>query len=97
MEVGPHPHIGLSTVTWLLDGEGLHSESLGTQQVIRPGQLNLMTAGHGIAHAEPAACDSRSGVSRCGSRNPHTAGMGRRPSNTAPSHRASRWKACEGW
>lgn len=55
MEVGPHPHIGLSTVTWLLEGEALHSDSLGTEQVIRPGQLNLMTAGHGMAHAELAA------------------------------------------
>jgi quercetin 2,3-dioxygenase len=55
LEVGPHPHIGLATVTWLLDGEALHSDSLGTEQVIRPGQLNLMTAGHGIAHAELAA------------------------------------------
>lgn len=55
MEVGPHPHIGLSTVTWLLDGEALHTDSLGTEQVIRPGQLNLMTAGHGVAHAELAA------------------------------------------
>lgn len=55
MEVGPHPHIGLSTATWLLDGEALHTDSLGTEQVIRPGQLNLMTAGHGIAHAELAA------------------------------------------
>lgn len=55
MEVGPHPHIGLSTATWLLEGEALHSDSLGTEQVIRPGQLNLMTAGHGIAHAELAA------------------------------------------
>ncbi len=52
MEVGPHPHIGLSTVTWLLSGEALHSDSLGTEQMIRPGQLNLMNAGHGIAHAE---------------------------------------------
>lgn len=55
MEVGPHPHIGLSTVTWLLEGEALHTDSLGTEQVIRPGQLNLMTAGGGIAHAELAA------------------------------------------
>jgi redox-sensitive bicupin YhaK (pirin superfamily) len=55
MEVGPHPHIGLATVTWLLDGEAVHSDSLGTEQVIRPGQLNLMTAGHGIAHAELGA------------------------------------------
>ena len=55
MEVGPHPHIGLATVTWLLEGEALHTDSLGTEQVIRPGQLNLMHAGHGIAHAELAA------------------------------------------
>ncbi len=55
MEVGPHPHIGLSTVTWLLEGEALHTDSLGTEQVIRAGQLNLMTAGNGIAHAELAA------------------------------------------
>jgi quercetin 2,3-dioxygenase len=55
LEVGPHPHIGLSTVTWLLEGEALHTDSLGTEQPIRTGQLNLMTAGHGIAHAELAA------------------------------------------
>lgn len=52
LEIGPHPHIGLSTVTWLFTGSALHSDSLGTEQLIRPGQLNLMTAGHGIAHAE---------------------------------------------
>ena len=52
LEIGPHPHIGLHTVTWLFTGEALHSDSLGTEQVIRPGQLNLMTAGRGIAHAE---------------------------------------------
>ena len=45
MMVGPHPHIGLHTVTWLLSGQVLHSDSLGNQQPIRPGQLNLMTAG----------------------------------------------------
>lgn len=55
MEVGPHPHIGLATVTWLLEGEAVHSDSLGSEQAIRPGQLNLMTAGHGIAHAELGA------------------------------------------
>jgi len=55
LEIGPHPHIGLSTVTWLLEGEALHTDSLGTEQVIRTGQLNLMTAGHGISHAELAA------------------------------------------
>ena len=52
MDVGPHPHTGLSTVTYLLDGEVLHRDSLGTEQVIRPGQLNLMTAGDGVSHAE---------------------------------------------
>jgi quercetin 2,3-dioxygenase len=55
LEVGPHPHTGLSTVTWLLEGEALHTDSLGTEQLIRPGALNLMTAGHGIGHAELAA------------------------------------------
>lgn len=52
LEIGPHPHIGLSTVTWLLEGEALHSDSLGTHQMIEPGQLNLMSAGRGVAHAE---------------------------------------------
>jgi quercetin 2,3-dioxygenase len=52
MQVPPHPHIGLQTVTWLLEGDVLHRDSLGTEQMIRPGQLNLMTAGHGIAHSE---------------------------------------------
>ena len=50
--IGPHPHIGLQTVTWLLAGELLHRDSLGSEQPIHPGQLNLMTAGHGVAHAE---------------------------------------------
>ncbi len=50
--IGPHPHMGLQTVTWLLAGELLHVDSLGSEQLIRPGQLNLMTAGHGVSHAE---------------------------------------------
>jgi redox-sensitive bicupin YhaK (pirin superfamily) len=50
--VSPHPHIGLQTVTWLVEGEGLHRDSLGSEQVIVPGQCNLMTAGHGVAHSE---------------------------------------------
>ncbi|MCC5950063.1 MAG: pirin family protein [Nitriliruptoraceae bacterium] len=62
LEVGPHPHIGLSTVTWLHAGEALHTDSLGTEQLIRPGQLNLMTAGHGIAHAELAAAPPFNGA-----------------------------------
>jgi quercetin 2,3-dioxygenase len=59
MQVPPHPHIGLQTVTWLLAGNVLHRDSLGSEQMIRPGQLNLMTAGRGIAHSEesPAAHD----------------------------------------
>ncbi|HEX5017147.1 MAG TPA: pirin family protein [Actinomycetes bacterium] len=52
LAVAPHPHIGLQTVTWLLAGEALHRDSLGSEQVIVPGQLNLMTAGHGVAHSE---------------------------------------------
>ena len=52
MRVGPHPHIGLQTFTWMLQGEVMHRDSLGNVQVVRPGQVNLMTAGHGIAHTE---------------------------------------------
>jgi quercetin 2,3-dioxygenase len=52
MRVPPHPHIGLQTVTWLISGNVLHRDSLGSEQMIRPGQLNLMTAGRGIAHSE---------------------------------------------
>lgn len=52
LDVGPHPHIGLHTVTWLLEGELLHRDSLGSEQLIRPGQLNLMTAGRGVSHSE---------------------------------------------
>jgi redox-sensitive bicupin YhaK (pirin superfamily) len=52
MQVPPHPHTGLQTVSWLLEGEVLHRDSLGTTQRITPGQLNLMTAGHGISHSE---------------------------------------------
>jgi quercetin 2,3-dioxygenase len=52
MQVGPHPHLGLQTVTWLISGEILHRDNLGSEQIIRPGQLNLMTAGKGVSHAE---------------------------------------------
>ena len=52
MEIGPHPHMGLATVTWLFEGEAEHADSLDTLQLIRPGELNLMWAGRGIAHAE---------------------------------------------
>lgn len=52
MDVAPHPHIGLQTVSWLLQGEIIHNDSLGYEALMRAGQLNLMTAGHGIAHSE---------------------------------------------
>src|SRR5436190_12413180 len=52
MQVPPHPHTGLQTVSWLLDGEVLHRDSLGSEQLIRPGELGLMTPGRAIAHAE---------------------------------------------
>jgi redox-sensitive bicupin YhaK (pirin superfamily) len=52
MRVGPHPHIGLQTFTWMIEGEVLHNDSLGNRQVIRPGEVNLMSAGRGIAHSE---------------------------------------------
>jgi hypothetical protein len=52
LDIGPHPHIGLQTVTWLIDGQALHRDSLATEQVIAPGQLNLMTAGRGVSHSE---------------------------------------------
>src|SRR5215208_3670452 len=52
LDVRPHPHIGLSTVTYLFDGSILHRDSLGSRQPILPGEVNWMTAGRGIAHSE---------------------------------------------
>ena len=52
VDVRPHPHIGLSTVTYLFDGEIMHRDSLGSEQPIRPGEVNWMTAGRGITHSE---------------------------------------------
>ena len=60
MDVRPHSHIGLSTVTYLFDGEIIHRDSLGTVVPIRPGELNWMTAGRGIAHSERTAPELRS-------------------------------------
>ncbi|QRQ87108.1 pirin family protein [Cupriavidus oxalaticus] len=51
-DVRPHPHIGLATVTYLFEGEIMHRDSLGSEQAIRPGDVNWMTAGHGIVHSE---------------------------------------------
>lgn len=52
MDIAPHPHIGLQTVTWLLAGQAVHRDSLGSEQLIRPGEMNLMTAGNGVSHSE---------------------------------------------
>lgn len=52
IDVRPHPHIGLATVTYLFEGEILHRDSLGSVQLIRPGDINLMVAGRGIVHSE---------------------------------------------
>jgi len=52
MRVPPHPHTGLQTVSWLVEGDILHRDSLGSRQAVRPGELNLMTAGHAISHSE---------------------------------------------
>ena len=52
LDVRPHPHIGLATVTYLFDGEIMHRDSLGTAMAIRPGEVNWMTAGRGIVHSE---------------------------------------------
>jgi len=58
MDVAPHPHIGLQTVTWLHEGEVVHHDSLGYESVLRPGGLNVMTSGDGIAHAEQTPRDN---------------------------------------
>src|SRR3981189_3740295 len=59
IDVRPHPHIGLATVTFLFDGEIIHRDSLGTAAAIRPGDVNWMPAGRGIVHSERTAPDHR--------------------------------------
>jgi len=67
LDVRPHPHIGLATVTYLLDGEIVHRDSVGSVQPIRPGEVNWMTAGRGIVHSERTAPEvRRSDSSLCG-------------------------------
>lgn len=61
LDVRPHPHIGLATVTWLFEGAILHRDSLGHVQRIEPGDVNWMTAGRGIVHSERSPDDQRSG------------------------------------
>lgn len=64
LDVRPHPHIGLSTVTYLFEGEILHRDSLGTVQAIQPGAINWMTAGRGIVHSERTSPERRASGSR---------------------------------
>ena len=61
VDVRPHPHIGLSTVTYLFDGEIMHRDSVGSEQAILPGEVNWMTAGRGITHSERFEAARRSG------------------------------------
>lgn len=63
MDLAPHPHIGLQTVSWLFDGEILHRDSVGSEMLIRPGQLNLMTSGGGITHTEETPGENRGRLS----------------------------------
>ena len=63
LDVAPHPHIGLATVTYLFAGELLHRDSLGTVRPVRPGEVNWMTAGSGIAHSERTPPEARRGES----------------------------------
>jgi redox-sensitive bicupin YhaK (pirin superfamily) len=63
LDVRPHPHIGLATVTYLFDGEIIHRDSLGSTQAIRAGEVNWMIAGRGIVHSERTAADKRSAES----------------------------------
>lgn len=59
MDVPPHPHTGLATVSWLFEGEIQHRDSGGVVEMVRPGEVNLMSAGHGIAHSEVSAAGTR--------------------------------------
>jgi hypothetical protein len=64
IDVRPHPHIGLATVTYLFEGEVFHRDSLGTALAIRPGEVNLMTAGRGIVHSERERSEVKQSVHR---------------------------------
>lgn len=66
VDVRPHPHIGLATLTWLFAGELQHRDSLGNDQVIRPGDVNWMTAGRGIVHSERSPASARSSAAPLG-------------------------------
>ena len=85
LDVRPHPHIGLATVTYLFEGEILHRDTLGSVQPIQPGAVNWMTAGRGIAHSEFTPADhppSRHGLAALGRAARRPRGTARPASNT---------------
>ena len=90
MRVPPHPHIGLQTVSWLFQGLVLHRDSLDSRQLIRPGELNLMTAGRASPTPKnrPRAGLRCCTASSCGSRCPRPNGMGSLASPTTPTCRS---------
>ncbi len=98
IDVRPHPHIGLATVTYLFEGEIVHRDSLGTVQPIRPGDVNWMTAGRGIAHSERTdPAQRREGTRLSGIQS--WVALPRRDEETAPDfahHPAARLPVMEG-
>ncbi len=62
IDVRPHPHIGLSTLTYLFDGTMMHRDSTGIELEIRPGDVNWMTAGSGVVHSERSSAEARAGT-----------------------------------
>ena len=93
MDVPPHPHTGLQTVSWLFTGEIEHRDSLGSHALVRPGELNLMTGGRGIAHSEVSTPDTTAAARRAalgGAARRATATPARTSSTTSPAARTGR-------
>ena len=89
MSVAPHPHTGLQTVSWLFTGEIEHRDSGGHHAMVRPGELNLMTAGRGISHSEVStAATTCCTACSCGWPCPTTRGTASRRSSTTPRRRS---------
>jgi redox-sensitive bicupin YhaK (pirin superfamily) len=97
VDVRPHPHIGLATVTYLLEGAMMHRDSLGSVQRIEPGDVNWMTAGAGIVHSERTSPpDIACTGCRPGSRYPRRTSRANRRLPTTPAHRYRR-SPCRAW
>jgi quercetin 2,3-dioxygenase len=90
MQVPPHPHTGLQTASWLFDGLVLHRDSLGSEQLIRPGELNLMTSGRAIAHSEESPAP---GSPDPGAQSPGARLLGSRTGRPAQLHGIQLWIA----